>query len=59
MTELRIPWEAQKWHLSRLMTLIDVMNERQKPQKKMSRAQTAKQNAAINAARRAKYHTRG
>lgn len=59
MTELRIPWEAQKWHLSRLMTLIDVMNERQKPQKKMSRAQTAKQNAAINAARRAKYNTRG
>ena len=35
------------------------MNERQKPQKKMSRAQTAKQNAAINAARRAKYNTRG
>ena len=59
MTELRIPWEAQKWHLSRLMTLINVMNERQKPQKKMSRAQTAKQNAAINAARRAKYNTRG
>lgn len=59
MTELRIPWEAQKWHLSRLMTLIDVMNERQKPQKKMSRAQTAKQNTAINAARRAKYNTRG
>lgn len=59
MTELRIPWEAQKWHLSRLMTLIDVMNERQKPQKKMSRAQTAKQNTAINAARRARYNTRG
>lgn len=59
MTELRIPWEAQKWHLSRLMTLIDVMNERQKPQQKMSKAQTAKQNAAINAARRARYNTRG
>lgn len=59
MTELRIPWEAQKWHLSRLMTLIDVMNERQKPQKKMSKAQTAQQNAAINAARRARYNTRG
>lgn len=59
MTELRIPWEARKWHLSRLMTLIDIMNERQKPQKKMSRAQTAKQNTAINNARRAKYNTRG
>ena len=59
MTELRIPWEAQKWHLSRLMTLIDVMNERQKPAQKMSKAQTAKQNAAINAARRARYNTRG
>ena len=59
MTELRIPWEAQKWHLSRLMTLIDVMNERQKPQKKMSQAQTARQNDAINAARKARYKTRG
>ena len=59
MTELRIPWEAQKWHLSRLMMLIDVLNERQKPSQKMSKAQTAKQNAAINAARRAKYNTRG
>lgn len=54
-----IPLECQKWHISRLMTLIQVCMIKGQPPKKMSKTEIAKQNAALNAARRAKYHTKG
>jgi len=59
MTALQIPFECQKWHLNRLITLIRVCNEEQQPKKKMSKSAIMRQNAALNAARRKKYGTKG
>lgn len=47
-----IPINCEKWHLSRLLTLIEVISEENKPKKKMSRSDVLNQNRAINAARR-------
>lgn len=59
MIELGIPFECEKWHLNRLMMLIRVCSEKQGPQKKMSQRDIWKQNHALNAARKAKLHTKG
>lgn len=60
MIAQNIPTEYEKWHLNRLMTLIRVCAIKNDPnQKKMSRSAIAKQNRAINAARRKKYGTKG
>lgn len=55
----KIPMECQKWHLNRLLTLIQVCSLKSQPPKKMSKAATAKQYSALNAARRKKYNTKG
>lgn len=55
----QIPFECQKWHLNRLMTLIQVCNVKNSPAKKMSKRDIMSQNRALNAARRAKHHSRG
>jgi hypothetical protein len=54
-----IPMECEYWHLNRLLTLIRVFSEKNKPQKKMSPAQAARMQAELNAQRRAKYGTSG
>lgn len=59
MVSLRIPFETQYWHLNELLTLIRVCNEQNKPPKKMSREAAARQQAEINARRRAEMGTRG
>ena len=59
MVALQIPFECQKWHLSRLITLIRVCEEENQPNKKMSKRQIMQRNAALNEARRKKLNSRG
>lgn len=59
MISLGIPIEFQKWHFNRLMTLIEVCQAENEGPKKMSEKEIMQQNAAINAARKAKHHTHG
>lgn len=54
MVMLRVPSKYEKWHLNRLLTLIQIVNIEQKPPKKANKAQNARDHHSINAARRAK-----
>lgn len=59
MVALQIPWEAQKWHLSRLYTLIQICNVKSNTKKKMSKTDIMARNRRLNEARKAKLNTRG
>lgn len=59
MIAMEIPFECEKWHLNRLMKLIQICSIKNQPSKKMSRKATLQQNAALNAARRSRLGTKG
>lgn len=60
MIAQNIPVEFEKWHINRLLTLIKVCAIKNDPNpKKMSRSAIAKQNKALNAARRKRLGTKG
>ena len=59
MISYQIPMECQKWHLEQLMTLIKVFDVKNTPAKKMSRGEAYSRNKAINAANRARFHSKG
>lgn len=59
MITYTIPFECQKWHLNRLLTLIRVCEKKNAPNKKMSKSEIMSNNRRLNAERRAKSNSKG
>lgn len=59
MITLNIPFECQKWHLNRLLTLINVCNIKASPPKKMGKKELLSRNTSVNEARKRALNTKG
>lgn len=60
MIELGIPFECEKWHLNRLMTLIRICEIKSRgPGKKMPLNSQFARNNALNSARRSRLRSKG
>ena len=59
MIASNIPFECQKWHLNRLITLIRVCSIKNTPPKKRSKRDIMSRNAALNASRRKQLNSKG
>lgn len=59
MSQLGISFETEKWHLSRLMALLKIANDKSSPNKKMSKRDIMSDYARLNRMRREKYNTKG
>lgn len=60
MFKLQIPIDCEKWHISRLITLIRVFAAKDpENSKKMTPKEVVAQNKALNEARKKKYNTKG
>ena len=59
MAAYGLSMECQKWHLSRLLTLIRIASIENSPKKKMSKRAIMSQNKSLNAARRKALGSKG
>lgn len=59
MIDAEVPFCCEKWHINRLFMLLEVRGASADPGKKMSPKSIMKSNAALNAARRRKMHSKG
>lgn len=59
MIASNIPFECQKWHINRLLTLIRVCQAENQPMQKKSREELLRSNAARNAERRKRLNSKG
>lgn len=59
MVATGVPFSCEKWHINRLLTLIKICSIKNGKPKKMSQRETAARYKAMNAARRAKFNTKG
>lgn len=60
MCVYNIPFSCEKWHISRLLTLIRICHEKEEGSgKKMSKREIMSQNRSINAARRKRLNSKG
>lgn len=59
MIAYEIPFECQKWHLNRLLTLIRVCEIKNQPSKKMKRKDILSSNWALNESRKRAMGTKG
>ena len=59
MIAYNIPFECQKWHLNRLLTLIRVCKKKNDKPKKMSKAEIMNRNREINNKRRQQQNSKG
>lgn len=59
MIQYGIPHEFEKWHFNRLITLIRVCSEENKPKKKRSKSDIEREYEEINRRNKARLRTRG
>lgn len=59
MVSFNIPFECQKWHLNRLLALINVCGIKASPEKKMSQQEVYTQNRDLNELRKKQLHSKG
>lgn len=59
MIAAQVPFECQKWHINRLLTLLRVCSVKNAPPKKMGKNKISKMYADLNEKRRRKLGTKG
>lgn len=59
MSAFTLPIQAEKWHLSRLLALIEIASVKNAGSTNMSKKDIYRQNASLNAARRKAAHSKG